>query len=226
MRAVVIVLLLFGFVLGYAVTGAILRAILGRPPDYGFVFSCGGALLVGVAAAWVAEQIMKRVWPSGRSLVLDEAGVRATDPDEPDQVLNWSDNMTSIHWFFKLGNYPRGGRERRVPKNWLCLASQLQQDDQRLVVYSYMPPTKAAAWTNSSRKAGPHFQQIFPVEVYDTSFRARFGPPARPEIPAKVLAGKHGKYWLAERRRWNAGYELPPKEYAVFLEFLQTHQGP
>lgn len=225
LRATVIVVMLAGFVLGYFLISALLRLILGQAPDYGFIISCGSALLVGVAMAWVAEQIIKRVWPSGRRLVLDEAGILAGDVDGTEQFLSWSENLSSIHWFFRLSGYPRGGRERRVPKNWLCLATQLQQADERLVVYTYMAPAKAAAWTENNQKGGPHFQQIFPVEVYDTSFRARFGPPVRPELPARILAGKHGKYWLAERRRWNEGYELPPREYALFLEYLQTHQG-
>ena len=225
LRAAVIVLMLLGIILGYFLISALLRAITGEAPDYGFVFACGGAILVGVAVAWITEQVMKRVWPSGRRLVLDETGIRASDIGETEQALTWSENLTSIHWFFRLSGYPRGGRERRVPKNWLCLATQLQQDEERLVIYTYMPSGRAAGWTENNHKAAPHFQRIFPVEVYDTSFRARFGPPARPELPARVLTGKHGKYWLAERRRWNEGFELPPREYAIFLDFVQTHQG-
>jgi hypothetical protein len=191
--------------------------------DYLGILSCIGALPLALALVWAVEQWLKRVWPSGRQLTIVEGTIKATEPGREDKVLKLSDNLTHLSWYFRLGEYARGGHERRVPKQWLCLSSQLQQDEQRLVVYTYMSVNKAASLIQDGN---PYFgfQQIFPGEVYDTSFRSRIGPPSRPKIPASMLAGSDGQFWLAERRRWAEGFELSPDDFKTLVQFVYDYR--
>jgi hypothetical protein len=63
------------------------------------------------------------------------------------------------------------------------------------------------------------FLELRPSEYIQGSvFRRWLTPPSRPEIPTKVLVGKQGHFWLAERRRWNEGLELEIEDFFVFME--------
>ncbi|MCP5101592.1 MAG: hypothetical protein GY943_39110, partial [Chloroflexi bacterium] len=71
----------------------------------------------------------------------------------------------------------------------------------------------------------PSFHPIEPKDVYKTSLRSRYmSTPTRPDIPSKVLAGKDGRFWLAEKRRWKDGYELSFKDFETFLQLVEKNQ--
>jgi hypothetical protein len=90
----------------------------------------------------------------------------------------------------------------------------LQQDESRIIVYSYMPEERAGQFMEDNRTL-----ELRPGEYIQSSvFRRWFTPPGRPEIPTKVLVGKQGHYWLAERRRWNEGMELDIDDFFLFME--------
>jgi hypothetical protein len=93
---------------------------------------------------------------------------------------------------------------------------QIQDEDETIVVFAYVPPKK-----KEKIVARHELLELDPGHVYDTSFSARFRPPARPEISPEVIAGKQGKYWLAERQRWRAGVELEPEDFEILLQYLE-----
>lgn len=190
-------------------------------PDYTFVMSCGGAIPVAIFIVWVAEKLMKQYWPSGRFVALTEDGIIVQGEDERPLKLNDSREVVPLFWRFELRGWQRGGRERRVPRNWLCLAVELRAGKNQAIVYTYLSPQKAQKWLDADHSK-VQFHEIFPREVYDNSVRARLSGPSRPEIPAAVLTGKNGNYWLAERRRWKDGYDLPPREFEQFMTHIQT----
>jgi hypothetical protein len=225
-RAVVFVLLFLGFWLGYWLISMLIRSFGPRSiQDFTTLISCVGGIPVGLGLIWLVEQGLKRVWYSGSNITLDEQGIHVQTREGTEQHFTWAATLTHTNWFFRLSGYSRGGRERRVPNNWLCLAIQTQQEDERLVVFTFMPPKEAAAWTEQ-HPSTDSFHQIFPADVYSTSVRSRMGPPARPELSTEVLRGKHGRYWLAERRRWAEGLELSRQDFATFMRFVQSHRQP
>ncbi len=218
--AVVIGLFVF-LILFYLTISAVWPAFApGNLADYTFVISCGSAIGLALVSLWALERLLKRYWPSGRAIVLDDAGVQATDPELDDLQILWVDKPFQISWWFYLRGYPRGGRERRLPKHWVCVATQLQAGENFIIVYTYAPPKEAVVWTHYERE----FRQLNPAEVYKHGLTSRFTAPSRPEIPSKLLLGKDGKHWQAEQRRWLYGYELEREDFKRFMDFAASRQ--
>jgi hypothetical protein len=226
----IFVALFAGLLIGYLLVNWLFRTF--APPavqDYAVFLSCIGSVPIALLMIWVLEKQLKRIWHSGLSLVLDARGVAVhdrregavVDPQAP-PVFVWSANMGQLNWYFRLSGYPRGGRERRAPAKWLCLATELQQDDARLSVYAMMSPAAAARWVDDARHG---FHLINPAEVYDRSARSRLGPPTRPTIPNRLLQSKDARYWLAERRRWEYGIELSPADFATLLQSVTASRA-
>ena len=190
--------------------------------DYIYVLSCAGGLPIGLALSWAIEQGLKRIWPSGNSVILDDTGLELQTKDGQNQHIEWAHHLVVTNWYFQLSGYMRGGRERRVPAKWLCLASQIRQEEQRVVLFTYLPPKKAQRWLEDE-KSEMAFHVIKASDIYSNTLRDRFLAPARPDIPKQVLAGKDGSYWLAERRRWKEGVELTPKDFATFMSYLKRN---
>lgn len=227
---VVFLTLFVAYGLGFLLVSWLLRSF--APPgiaDYATFLSCVGALPLALLAIWLVENWLKSVWHSGLTLQLDSAGIYVEDrrdggkilaPSAPPHIA-WDKPFAQLNWYFRLSGYPRGGRERRVSAKWLCVCTELQQDDSRLNVYAFMPPEKAAIWTEgASSKASFHI--LDPREVYDQGLRSRVGPPSRPSVPTTLLHSKDGRYWLAERRRWEQGIELTAEDFALLMASAQT----
>lgn len=223
-RFVVLAGLLVGLIIGFQLVWRLLAAFAPAAwRDYAVVLSCTGAIPVALLLIWVLEKFLKRVWRSGLSITLDDRGVYVHDrrggapaPTSDEPAMLWANNMGRLCWYFRLSGYPRGGRERRVSNKWLCLATELQVDESRLSVYTFMPPDKAAHWTKNPKE---QFHVINPSELYQGSSRVRFGPPDRPHLSNSLLQTKEARYWLAERRRWEYGIELTPEDFATLLDY-------
>lgn len=227
-RVAIFILLFLALFVGFQLIVWLLEAFApANLVDYTTFLACAGAFPFALLIIWGAEKILKRYWHSGLRFILDENGLTVDDrrdkkrsannpPDPP--AFMWSQNLTFLKWYFKLAGYPRGGRERRVPAKWLCLAAELLQEDSRLNVFTFMPPDEAAKWIDD-----PHhgFQRINQAELYQNSIRSRVGPPSRPTLPNELLHSKEGRYWLAERRRWQFGIELSPEDFVTLLKFAQ-----
>jgi hypothetical protein len=191
----------------------------GSRADLANLILCGGTLPLAFGATWVLEKLLKRYWPSGDGLEIAGQVLTAHFRDGPPREIDLQSPPVTLYWEFTLRGFQRGGRERRVARNWVCLALQLTQGKQRIIVHTYLPSRKAEQ-LRERVKAEVQFHQINPAEVYDTSLGNRITPPTRPEIPAAVLAGGDGRYWLAERTRWQEGLELSPDKFTQFLQFL------
>ncbi len=225
LRTAVLVSLLFCILLFFFLLQMIWPAI--SPTglvDFTFMVACIGSLGLGVAVVWGLEKGLKRVWHSGRAIALDKTGIRVQDGDLPDYSLSWDGHMNHLYWTFVLKGYKRGGRERRVPEKWVCLAMQVQEAEHRLIIYTYVSPKQATSLTAVLDQA--HFHEISPADVYRTDARSRYlSMPNRPDkIPPEVLAGKDGKFWLAEQRRWTEGFELSASDFETFMKTVTSNQ--
>jgi len=222
LRTAVFVLLFATLLLAFFGIRALVAALYPDGlPDFTFVLACGGAFPIALGLVWLVEKMMKQYWPSGRSILLTSDGIQVQSEDGVTVQLSRGGDLVPLVWHFELRGWQRGGRERRVPHTWLCLAVQLKAGQTQTIVFTYLPKNKAENWLKNNDKR-LKFHEIFPKEVYDNSIRSRMRGPSRPEIPSAVLTGKSGKYWLAERRRWQEGFELPPQEFEQFMSHIQT----
>jgi hypothetical protein len=212
LRAVVLLTVIVAFFLGFFILNPILRGGDGLLAAYALPISCVAALATALVIAGIAEYFMKRYWPSGRRLVIDDDGLEAWLPDGQKATLAWSGRVWALAWTFSLAGYPRGGRERRLTKNHHCFACQLQQDDVRLVVFSYFKGKEAESFLE-----GHDFRRLEPAEYYERGIMRRLrGATDRPKLPTSLLTGKDGPYWLGEQRRWANGLELSSKDFETF----------
>ena len=219
LRTAVIFVVIITILLGYQIMRSIF-ALAGNASDYIYILSCVGGLPIGLALSWFIEQGLKRVWPSGNSITLNENSLELQTNDGYQQMVEWDHHIVVTNWYFQLSGYMRGGRERRIPNKWLCLASQLRQEEERVIIFTYLSPTKAADWL-ADTKSNIAFHEIKASDIYTSKLRDRFSLPARPEIPKEILAGKDGIFWLAERRRWQEGVELTPQDFGTYLGYLK-----
>ncbi|VAW31288.1 hypothetical protein MNBD_CHLOROFLEXI01-4470 [hydrothermal vent metagenome] len=222
LRTAVFGLLFVTLLLAYFGIRAIIGALNPRDmPDFTFIMACGGSFPIALGTVWLAEKVMKRHWPSGRFVILTSDGVQVQTKEEQPVQLNRVNEMEVLFWTFDLSGWQRGGHERRVPRSWICLAAQISSGKNQAVVYTYSPKNKAQELMDTN-DGQLNFHEIFPRELYDNSVRSRLSGPSRPELPAAVLTGKSGQYWLAERRRWQEGFELPLIEFEQFLSHIQA----
>lgn len=232
LRFAIFIFLFISLIIGFQIIVRLLEAVApDNLLDYTTFLACAGSIPFALLVIWVLEKILKRYWHSGLSFILDKNGLVVKDTRDKSRAAEnnpgtaakpafvWSQNLTLLKWYFKLAGYPRGGRERRIAAKWLCLAAELLQEDSRLNVFTFMPPDEAAKWIDD-----PHhgFQRINQAELYQNSVRSRVGPPSRPTLPNELLHSKEGRYWLAERRRWQYGVELSPQDFATLLAYAQT----
>lgn len=212
LRFVVPLLLIVSFSLGYFLMSAVLRRAF---PEWGSVvfLSCLGALPISLLVAGAGEAVLKRVWPSGRQVIIRPDSVALRRPDQPNKTIELNQHMDQLWWTFPLKNYPRGGRERRMPSGHWCVAGQLQQNGERLVCFCFADQSTVRAWNDRYE-----LRKLDPEKVYDTSFTSRMGAPIRPDIPAHVVRGDDGRHWLAERNRWREGVELAADDFDTLLQ--------
>lgn len=211
-RYAVILILLVSFVVAFWATNAAVRALL---PEINTtaILSCLAAIPVSLTISAVGEWFLKRSWHSGRVLRMEPDGLVLSIPQQADIYIDRHKIINTLWWQISLSGYARGGRERRIPASWYVMAGQLLQDDARIIIYCYAPPQRRRKWSDRFE-----FEKLKPDDVYNTSFSARLGSPNRPEIPPDVIAGRQGRYWLAERNRWRDGFEMTPADFEQFLE--------
>ncbi len=220
LRTVVLVLVIVGLFIGYWLMRLIFN-LTNYADDSIYLLSCVGSLPISLAVSWFAEMALKKAWPSGNQIVLEENGVKLRLNTGEAQNIYWAESLLQTNWHFRLAGYARGGRERRVARNWHCVCIQLRQEEQRVIVFTYLPPRKAKELGDSNHE----FRQLNPRDAYGNPVRGRLTPTVRPEIPAKVITGKDGEFWLAERRRWQEGIELTTKDFDLFLQHLSQNSG-
>lgn len=220
-RAMVVISMAVSYFFCFWLINVLGQLLPERLASLGFVIACLLAIPLAIGITWLLEKWLKRVWHSGYSLILKGNGFQVSQPDVDNLDFDFVGNYLNLNWFFKLAGYKRGGRERRVPDKWLCLCCQIQQDENRIIVYTFAPPKKTAVYQSDHPL---NFRKLNPTDIYETGGIGRFSPPSRPnKLPPEVISGKNGRYWLAEQRRWQEGLELTFNDFETFMNYLQTH---
>ena len=226
-RLGVLITIVFGLLGGYFLIHVLLNwfAQDSLLLEFATVISCIGAVPIALLCAWLVEEYLKRTWSSGLVIELSddaltfEGGVKE-DGSEDKRDFDFKQRINLTNWYFKLSGYPKAGRERRVSDKWFCLANQLQQDSERIITFSYLPPEKAQVWLDNQDLAEP-FHEISLSQLYKQSGARRWNAPTRPEVSAEMLTGPDGIYWIAERRRWTEGLELTAEDFATLINSIE-----
>jgi len=149
------------------------------------------AILAAIGAALLGDRLLKKYWPSGRELLVDESCLVLRDRKKPEQVLRWGERVNLLTWRFTV---PRRGR---VPKGYLCLAMQLLQDEQQITIYTFYDPKK--------------LDQLEEAEAFTPLVSRRALQEDRLNLR---VAGQQRRLLQAEDERWQNGAELVPEDFA------------
>lgn len=210
LRTAVISILIFLLFIIFTVSRAIFSSTLsGEIASYNFILSCLTALVLGLTIGWFAEQYLKKIWRSGSIVTIAPHEIIAESKEAGEVRLNREADLTQFSWYFKVENTDKNGRERRLARNSICLASEVAQGDGHVVVYTYAPAKEVEVWTNELR-------EIDPRELTDEK-SSRFAASKTRTIPVELLRGKNGRYWIGERHRWQTGMELTKKDFETFM---------
>jgi hypothetical protein len=210
--------LLIRFLLGWFAQGSLIL-------EFATVISCIVSIPIALGCAWLVEEYLKKTWSSGQELELNDEGVRfesgkTEDGSQDIRQIYFDKRLNLTNWYFKLKGYPKAGRERRVSDKWYCLANQIQQDGERIITFTYLSPEEAVDWLANEDLVEP-FHQISLAQAYKDSGTRRWSTPDRPKVSSEMLAGADGRYWIAERRRWDEGLELTADDFVTFMKQLQ-----
>ncbi len=188
--AVVVVFLLTG-VVAYLLINILI-------PTAGFVniLGFGGALVAATVMAQVVDGLFKRRWPSGRVLSVDHKRARLMLNNRVQREIDVTQHVNVLLWYFEIT------RRTRVPKGWYVVALALQQEEDYLPVYAFMPRE-----TFEPLPLNQHFTRL----------------QAQPDAKDLRLAGKQRRLRAAENARWMEGAEVTQEDFARYLQYLSQH---
>lgn len=197
-RMVSLATTLIGALLGSFVIVPTLLRLFGADPALYILLSCGGGLAIGLGAGSAVERYLRGIWPSGRSLKMDDEGLMLQEHSQESTRIKWAEPLEVLSWHFVIG-----GARMWVPQGWYCVACQLAQDGKVVTPYAFMKPAdaqKMAQW------------QAFPELIS----RKR---DARQDAAYQQAARNDGQagLWAAEDKRWESGAEMVPGDFAGLL---------
>lgn len=194
LRFSIIVIFVALWLVGFAISNALI-------PSAGLNLIAG---LVGFGVAAIGgrliEPYLKARWPSGRTVQLNEDGVRLSFRGQLQEEIKSNEAVSAMFWRFKV---PRRGR---IPKGWYVAACALEQDDRYLPVYAFVSPEQCELLLKITR-----FSELMSEKaaknVKQDSLR---------------IAGEQRRLRTAESYRWNNGAEMTFEDFQRFIERLNV----
>ncbi len=183
--------------------GRLLLNVVGTDEPGGFVtaiIALVGALGIGA----LGDRLLKQIWPSGRTLHLSPETLRLHNGrrgHSAEVQINLGQRINPQAWRFAVKR-----SSPRAPSGWQMLAFQVAQDDQEMIVYTFMPPKKAAALPQYglfSSLSGRREIEQGKLSLRETTEQRRL--------------------LKAENTRWEDGAELRPDDFSSVLEALIPH---
>jgi membrane protein implicated in regulation of membrane protease activity len=191
-----------GFAAAYLLTSWLLAAVNVEVATGCIAFAV--AIVAALLAAMLGDRFLKRLWPSGRALVLDNEGLRLRDQRKgrSDEIrLHWDQRINPQAWRFAVN---RGSA--RVPKGWMMLGVQLLQDDAQLILYSFMSAKDAAAL--------PAYSVFTPLVSRSTIEKGN--------LSIREMSEQR-RLLKIEDERWRDGAEIRKDDFIVLLHALTDH---
>jgi len=148
------------------------------------LFFVGGVSAISIGGALLVDRTLRKIWPSGRWLKVEQGALVYHDKDGAETVVALNPKARMIVWHFVIQQ-----NRTWVPRGWYCVACQLAQGETQLTPYAFLKPEQAAMLPRWRA-----FQEVIPrkdlvrrdAELPDDQIRLR----------------------LAERTRWESGIEL------------------
>ncbi len=156
--------------------------------------------LVLFAGSPLIERLLKWLLPSRRHAALTADALVVTDArhDPPEQLhINWHGTLTARAWRFEVQR-----RGARIPRGWLCLALQLLQDEEDIILYTFMPQKEAEAVPGYA-----HFVRLRPRQ--ETGSNTDLDAVAEQRRLLKL-----------EDARWKDGAEVDRDDFHAILDTL------
>jgi hypothetical protein len=125
-RAVGCASLLIGAVLIYA----LLETLILNVP----VLSVLLALLGSAGLSYVLERYLRGRWPSGREVIISDERIALLNQGDVERQVNPQKHVNVLAWYFEVT------RTTRVKKGWYVIGFALEQDDEYIPTYTFMPP--------------------------------------------------------------------------------------
>ncbi len=168
------------------------------------------AVLGALGIGWLADKVLKRYWPSGRTLTFNSTALHlnngkrkktATASPTADVVIQLDQRINTMAWRFRV--------QRSTPRaqaGWYMTACQLSQDETEIVIYTFMPPKLFATLS---------IQGLF-IELLPRLSRQKPDQSLRLVSEQRRLAG-------LEEARLAGGAELRPKDFLALTDLLKPY---
>ncbi len=199
-RLVVLVILVGGSVLGFVAVSNLVETLTVGPGE--ICLTVPGGLALGVTMAWVAERVLRVVWPSGRWIeVFPDRVTLHERSGEP--VSIYTDKWVNVlSWHFVI-------RQRRVsvPRGWCCVALRMLQDENLIAPYAFVKPSVA--------------ESIPQWHAFEELISRKHAPKRGREHELKLIS-EQGHLRTAEKDRWNNGAEMQPADFIALVAELDA----
>ncbi len=164
-----------------------------------FAVALVGALLIGA----LGDRLLKRVWPSGRTVALADSNGTLTLRDgrrghRAAITFDLNARINVLSWRFTVRR-----SSPRAAHGWHMVACQLTQDEHQVILYTFVPP-----------------------KVATESRYVAFHPLADPRDKAQLTlreTAEQRRLLAAETTRGEDGAELRPADFAEIVAALASH---
>lgn len=156
------------------------------------------------AGSPLIERLLKVLLPSRRRATLTPDALVVTDArrSPPQQTrIDWHETLNVRAWRFEVRR-----RGTRIPRGWFCMALQLLQDDDDIILYTFMPQPEAEALTGYD-----HFVRLRPRQ--ETESNTDLNAVAEQRRLLKL-----------EDARWEDGAEVDRKDFRAIVDTIPGWQ--
>ncbi|MHB8629208.1 MAG: hypothetical protein ACYDBJ_20510 [Aggregatilineales bacterium] len=166
-----------------------------------FFLGLVGALLIGA----IADRLLKRYWPSGRTLTIDGQTLQLKDTRHaPSEIVIALDRrINTAGWQFTVRR-----SSPRAQRGWHMVAYQFLQDDTQIIVYTFMSPKAFAVLPGADR--------FVELKTDPTPRTAR----QTANVQALRVSSEQRRLDAIEAKRLECGAELQPQDFVTVLSVV------
>lgn len=195
--------------IGGAIGGFLLGSVIMNQIDQSVAGACFGipmAIVLAALLVQIGERFIKPNWTSGRHIELTDYDFTLVDQRgrrNEQYTFNFAQDLKVDGWYFEILE-----RRHRVPKGWYCTAAQFTQDEQEVIVYTFVNSEEVNEIKN--------FIQLFEQLERTKNKLAQSG-----QRISDVRLATRQKYLRAlEDKRWEDGAEVTPDDFKKLMQHV------
>ncbi|HEC23322.1 MAG TPA: hypothetical protein ENI95_10445 [Chloroflexi bacterium] len=201
-RVAVLLTMVLGSWLGLFVVMPAILSLLSLTGLPELCVSIVGGVGLGVLLSWLVERLLRRIWPSGRWLEVDDQQITLHERSGETVSINWQGRINVLSWYFVI----RRGRAL-APRGWYCLACRLNQEENIITPYTFVKPSVA--------------ETLPQWAAFEELISRKYAPRRGQEYQLKKVA-EQGQLRNAEKDRWDEGAELLPEDFFALVAMLDA----